>query len=108
MKKHMKSIGIGLLLAALLVVAIGGAAFAAGGRSRNFADTDGDGVCDNLGTGICTSACASTGTGCGRNCNFVDSDGDGICDNLGNGVCKGTGAGHGIGHHGGWRSGCRR
>ena len=74
MKKHIKSIAIGLLLAALLIAAIGGAAFAAGGRGRscnncNFADADGDGVCDNLGTGACASAGYSAGHhGCRGGC----------------------------------------
>ena len=52
----------------------------------NFADTDGDGICDYH------------GTGCGT-C-FADSDGDGICDNYGTGL----GAQHhsGRGHGGCW------
>lgn len=46
-----------------------------------FVDEDGDGVCDNKGTGY------SRGHGQGKNYrnNFVDADGDGICDNLGTG-----------------------
>jgi hypothetical protein len=49
----------------------------------NFADKDGDGVCDNAGT--------HKGTGKGKGCrsikgckaNFVDTNKDGVCDNAG-------------------------
>jgi hypothetical protein len=50
-------------------------------------DADGDGVCDNAGTGN------------GKQTNFVDADGDGVCDNAGNPIKQqlrdGTGAGNG-------------
>lgn len=52
-----------------------------------FVDEDGDGVCDNKGTGY------SGRHGQGKNYrnNFVDEDGDGICDNFvdedGDGIC---------------------
>jgi len=51
-------------------------------NGTNYVDADGDGVCDNAGTG--------TGT------NYVDADGDGVCDNAGTGT--GTGAGSQRGH----------
>lgn len=49
-----------------------------------YTDTDGDGVCDNQGSGLC-----SGGSG-----NWIDSDGDGLCD------CMGLGTGRHGGHHG--------
>ena len=59
----MKKMVIGTISAALVLsMAITGA-FAAGngyGRGQNFVDADGDGVCDNYGTGC--------GRGQGRNC----------------------------------------
>ena len=79
----------------------------------NYADEDGDGVCDNC------------GTACGYR-HYADEDGDGFCDNCGiacgyrhyadedgDGVCDSCGAVHiaqrhhsGNGHHGG-RHRCR-
>jgi hypothetical protein len=48
---------------------------------QNYVDADGDGVCDNRGTGNC-------GNGNGQNGqNYVDADGDGVCDNRGTGNC---------------------
>ena len=44
-------------------------------------DANGDGVCDNYGTG--------------RGQYFVDADGDGICDNYGTGMGRGCGQGQG-------------
>ena len=49
-------------------------------------DADGDGVCDNAGTG-----CGMYGAGRG----YVDADGDGVCDNAGMG-CGMYGAGRGL------------
>ena len=46
---------------------------------RSFYDANGDGVCDNY------------GTGCGQY--FVDADGDGVCDNYGTGCGRGQGRG---------------
>lgn len=46
-------------------------------NGRNFADADGDGICDNDTRGY---GCGyGRGYGCGRG--YVDADGDGICDN---------------------------
>ncbi|NNJ12738.1 hypothetical protein EKD04_020645 [Chloroflexales bacterium ZM16-3] len=42
----------------------------------NFVDADGDGVCDNAGTGAGD--------------NYVDTDGDGVCDNMGTGTGTGS------------------
>lgn len=71
------------------------------GRGAGYIDENGDGVCDNYGTGagcvgfvdangdgVCDNCGATSGTGCGH---FVDANGDGICDN------HGTGCGHGHG-----------
>ena len=76
--------GLGMVVALSMCTTT---AFAAGsGIRRNFIDTDGDGICDNINSvciyadenGIC-EVCGITRIGCGRN--FVDADGDGICDN---------------------------
>lgn len=55
---------------------------------RGYVDADGDGVCDNYGSGYC-------GNGAG----YVDADGDGVCDNrgTGNGIGNGAGVHHGYG-----------
>lgn len=59
-----------------------------------YADTDGDGVCDN-----CDNAQGSC-------LGYVDGNGDGVCDNYGSG-CYRSGHGHGNGHGGG-HHGCMR
>lgn len=93
----MKKIWKGTVAAALVLSVAATTAFAAGGwRSHsssyrgtgcqgaycgtNYVDTNGDGICDNW------------GTGCGRN--YVDADGDGVCDNLGTYPLSGQGRGH--------------
>ena len=58
----------------------------------NYADEDGDGVCDNC------------GTACGYR-HYADEDGDGLCDNCG-AVHTAQRYGGGNGHHGG-RHRCR-
>ena len=73
---------VGIVLVLVLCMGVSGV-FAVERRSR-FADTDGDGVCDNYGAG-------------GR---FADADGDGVCDNYG------TGGGNRYGKNGG--KGCGR
>ena len=97
----MKKRIVAMLVAAVLCMGVTGALAAYG---RGYVDADGDGVCDNY------------GTGCGRGQYFVDADGDGICDNCGtgrgqyfvdangDGVCDnyGTGCGRGQGR------GCNR
>ena len=67
---------ISILAALALVLSMSLSAFAAapdtaarGGQCAGFVDADGDGVCDNRGTG--------------RGAGFVDEDGDGVCDNQG-------------------------
>ena len=62
------------------------------GQGAGFVDEDGDGVCDNRGTGL----------GNGQGAGFVDEDGDGICDNLGQRPMDGTG--YQRGHQGGKNS----
>ncbi len=83
-------------------------------RGRFFADTDGDGVCDNLGKrmglrtgagrGRAVSAVQSTagqsasGAGAsavtpGRGRFFIDKDNDGVCDNFQAGTPRGAGRG---------------
>lgn len=71
-----------------------GRCFADGGECV-YADTDGDGVCDNCGT---YHRCGTAGGG-----NFVDADGDGICDNYGSG--QGCGRGGHCGRGDGFRGG---
>ena len=89
------------VITAVMVLSIGAtSAFAVGsGTGRNYADADGDGVCDRVcsyvdtdNDGVCDnrdacSASAIAGTGHGRH--FVDADGDGVCDH------------HAAGHGGG-------
>ena len=72
-----------------------------------YVDADGDGICDNRGTGACRYVdangdgvcdnCAAvvvrTCGGCGLG--YVDRNGDGICDNC-SGICQTAGGGH---HH---------
>ena len=69
-----------------------------------YVDANGDGICDNRGTGACRyvdvngdGICDTCGNGA---CHYVDADGDGVCDNYG----QYAGTGNGGGHHGG---GCR-
>lgn len=94
----MKKIRIAALSAAVVLTLGVTTAFAAGGRFARlnggswsagqgacYVDANGDGVCDNYGTGV--------------NCRYVDADGDGVCDNYGTGL--------GGGHHGGGH-GCGR
>lgn len=90
----------------------------------NFVDADGDGVCDNRGSG--NQRLRTPGCGLGQGAGFVDADGDGVCDNwngqgagaqrgqgrgLGQGQGQGQGLGHGQGHGngngGGWGRGNR-
>ena len=53
-----------------------------------FVDEDGDGVCDNAGSGL------GKGWGGGSHgAGFIDEDGDGVCDNAGSGLGKGMGRG---------------
>ena len=86
----------------LLVLSLGTGAMAAsqghgggGCQGQYIVDEDGDGVCDNLGTG--------KGQG-GQGRYFVDEDGDGVCDNLGTGRGQG-GQGQGLGRGSGFRGG---
>lgn len=56
-----------------------------------YVDANGDGVCDNKGTGNCGKNCKN---GNGGSCpNYVDADGDGICDKKGTGQCGRSGQG---------------
>ena len=78
---------------------------------RGYVDADGDGVCDNYGSGYCGNGagyvdadgdgvCDNRGSGyCGNGAGYVDADGDGVCDNrgTGNGIGNGAGAHHGYG-----------
>ena len=74
-----------VMAAAVLAVALGGTALAAGfggGMGRGcYVDADGDGICDNW-------------DGSGHGC-YVDADGDGVCDNGIGAGCHGGGRGHG-------------
>ena len=75
----------------------GNSATTPAGKGYRYADTDGDGVCDNAGNGngyryadadgdgICDNA------GNGNGYRYADADDDGICDNAGNGNANGHG-----------------
>ena len=93
-----RKITIATMMALILALAVATAAFAQGnptaaqpgaGQCVNFVDADGDGVCDNAGTG--------TGLGAQTGGNYVDADNDGVCDNLGlnTPAQDGTGSQHG-------------
>ena len=86
----------------------------------NFVDADGDGVCDNWGSG--NQRLRTPGCGLGQGAGFVDADNDGVCDNwngqgagvqrgqgrgLGQGQGQGQGHGNGNGNGGGWGRGNR-
>jgi hypothetical protein len=60
-----------------------------GNQGANFVDEDGDGICDNCGTGSRGAMNGNQGP------NFVDQDGDGICDNIGTGSRSSGGRGRG-------------
>ena len=79
----------------------------------NYADEDGDGVCDNCGTACGyrhyadedgDGFCDNCGIACGYR-HYADEDGDGVCDNCG-GVHTVQRYGGGNGRHGGRRR-CR-
>lgn len=53
----------------------------------NWVDANGDGICDNQGTGAGRRNQGATRP------NFVDANGDGICDNWSPEKCNGTGQG---------------
>ena len=90
----MKRVLTGILTAALAVSLCAATAFAAGPRcGRYFVDTDGDGICDNIGSrcvyvdangdGLCDNCGARHGHWAGCGGAFVDAGGDGVCDNCG-------------------------
>lgn len=96
----MKKILAGALTAAV-VLTVGGAVWAAGGRDTGWKYVDGNnnGICDNQGAG----------------CRWGDANGDGICDNQGtgwryvdendDGICDNQGTGRG--RMGRWSQGGR-
>lgn len=59
----------------------------------SFVDADGDGICDNAGQGMHAGARGSNGAGFGWGAGFIDEDGDGVCDNAANGSGGGFGRG---------------
>lgn len=62
----MKKIVVSILAAVMVVSIIVTSAFAANnGAGQNFVDADGNGICDNTGTGV--------------RCRYTDTDNDGIC-----------------------------
>lgn len=86
----------------------------------NFVDADGNGVCDNWGSG--NQRLRTPGCGLGQGQGFIDADNDGVCDNwngqgagvqrgqgrgLGQGQGQGQGHGNGNGNGGGWGRGNR-
>lgn len=78
---------VGLALVAILAISVSLAAAQGaddgavppGGYGPNYVDADGDGVCDNCGSGYYGRMNGNGGA------NFVDADGDGVCDNCGSG-----------------------
>lgn len=118
----MKRVLVGIM-AALVLAAGTTSSFALNSETmtteigQNFADADGDGICDNCGAyqksgangngGNSANNNASSGNGQGKNFansnagsrsgrNYTDADGDGVCDYY-NG-CHGTGRGNGFQH----------
>lgn len=73
----------------------GAARVSAPAACAGFVDADGDGICDNRGTG----------TGGGNGAGYVDADGDGVCDNYGTGAGNGYGNGSGAGDGNGYGAG---
>lgn len=120
----MKKTGICILTAAAVWVGAAVSVLAAGlGNGRNYADRDGDGICDNLGTAgryidgeSGAASCYTDGESGTASCyiddnyagnvgedgmpgtggNYVDEDGDGVCDNYA-GQSGGRGNGFGRG-----------
>lgn len=91
---------VSIILAAILILAIGTAsAFAVSERrGANFVDADENGICDNYdGDRVCPQDGIGRGAGRGRGgcgSGFADADGDGICDNYdGGGACSRNGLG---------------
>ncbi len=84
------------VLVAALIIALGTAGAYAAYNGRGYVDADGDGVCDNYGSG---AGCTQIGGCGGQGACYVDADGDGVCDNYGSGAgctqsggCGGQGA----------------
>lgn len=115
----MKKALLGVLSTVIILSVCATTAFAAGPRfGRNFVDADGDGICDNAGSGcvyadadgdgLC-DVCGAEHGSCltGEGAAFVDADGDGICDNYGSGQGRGCGYGRGgpCGRGNGFRGG---
>ena len=112
MNRIVKKTVIGVLAAGLVLgVGVASASAAAYVRGRNFADANGDGVCDRVtratrcgdadGDGLCDVcglALAECASPCGSTCKlFGDADGDGVCDGTGGaGVRCGDADGDGL------------
>ena len=87
MKQGIKKAVVGIL-AVSMVVSVGAVSAFAAGTGRNFADADGNGVCDNYSVEQTVSrAAGALQKGSGQN--FVDADNDGICDNYAVGQATG-------------------
>ncbi len=78
-----KIISLGLTAALILSVGVATAFAATPMRGANYADTDGNGVCDNN----------DIRDKIGTYSNFVDEDGNGECDNIGTGADSNQGQG---------------
>jgi hypothetical protein len=110
-----RKITVTALVALLLTLVISTGAFAqdaapapgqyGAGQCVNFVDADGDGVCDNAGTGARPQDGTGNSYGAGARGTvqagngtpgsaFVDADGDGTCDNLGQNVPARSGTGN--------------
>ena len=87
MKQGIKKAVVGIL-AVSMVASVGAVSAFAAGTGRNFADADGNGVCDNYSVEQTVSrAAGALQKGSGQN--FVDADNDGICDNYAVGQATG-------------------
>ena len=93
----MKKLLAGTLIAASVLCIGGTGVLAAPGRGQNFIDSDGNGICDNYGTGNAGSG--NTGAG-----NTPGNAGTGNCV----GRQEGTGRHAGNGCHAGFRGGRNR
>lgn len=87
MKQGIKKAVVGIL-AVSMVASVGAVSAFAAGTGRNFADADGNVVCDNYSVEQTVSrAAGALQKGSGQN--FVDADNDGICDNYAVGQATG-------------------
>lgn len=102
-KKIIAAVFMGLLVLALVPVAIFAGYDAKQGQDVGYADINGYGICADFVDVNDDGICDNHGSACA---DFVDANGDGICDNHGN-MSMRHHSDHGMGHHGGGHHGCR-